>query len=66
MMDDELKLKVFTEREHLDHLIGKLEWFLDSKESENISEKQIKLLRIQLYYMVGYSDILTKRLEEAK
>ena len=62
-MDDERKLKVFNEREHLDHLIGKLEWFLDSKESEAVSEEHIKLLRIQLYYMVGYSDLLTKRLE---
>ena len=63
MMDSERRLKVFEEREHLDYLIGKLEMFLDSKESEEVGENELTRLRSQLYFMSKYSQVLTERLE---
>jgi len=66
MMNTDRRLKVFEEREHLDYLIGKLEMFLDSKESEQVGEEEVTRLRSQLYFMTKYSQVLTERLEASK
>jgi len=57
------QIRLFEEREALDHKIYKLESFLGSSASEELLPDQIELLSTQLDVMQEYSFILSTRLK---